>query len=286
MSTPITLSCEDGEVWWRYALDGEWGEWSNDTSPVIIYFPEECNHTLEVYCKNECNESEIDSENFKVEGGKFEIPLYKKWNLISVPFVLLDNSITEVFKDIIDEIHSVWAYDPDEEMCTGGSWCVWTPGDGPDDLETINPGWGYWVLVKNVTEEPIWLVIGGTLFSPATTPPEKGLIEGWNLIGYYGTDWQEYLEGYDSCGYYYEHGNYVYCSLNSLVDTQVGFPRWSSLMGYDNCGDHIANWVNLNVCNNTYAGKGYWIEMDINDIYAPATTCIWNENFICVEDEG
>jgi len=269
--TPITLSCENGaNVSWRYALDGEWGEWNNDTSPVIIYFPEECNHTLEVKCVGVCGESPTDSENFKVEGTIFEIPLYKKWNLISVPFVLLDKNVTEVFKDIKDMIEAVWAYD-------NLMWYVWTPGDGPDDLETINPGWGYWVIANNETN----LIIGGSLFSPATTPPSKNLVEGWNLIGYYGTDWQEYLDGYDSCGYYYDYGNYVYCSLSSLVDTQEGFPRWSSLMGFDNCGNDNTTWVSLNVCDNVYAGKGYWIEMDVDDIYAPATTCIWNENFIC-----
>lgn len=268
--TPITLSCENNTVWWRYALDGEWGEWQTNTSPVTIFFPEESNHTLEAYCVDVCGESPVDSENFKVEGTAFELNLYKKWNLISVPFVLLNNTPEEVFKNIKDNISSVWAYD-------NYTWYFWSTDGAPKNLDTIRPGWGYWVLANNNTK----LIIGGSLFSPITVPPSRNLVEGWNLIGYYGTDWQEYLDGYDNCGDYYEYGNYAYCALNSLIDTQQGFPRWSSLLTHVNCGDHNAYWIGLNICNKTYAGKGYWILMDVEDLYAPATTCIWNDNFIC-----
>jgi len=273
MTTPITITCEDAKVKWRYALDGEWKEWNIVDSPVTIYFPEESNHTLEIYCVNDCGDSLEDIENFKVEGTTFEIPLFKKWNLISVPFVLLNDNPGVVFGNIIDSIDSVWTYDPEHIIC-GQDWCVWTPNPSPDNLRIL-PGWGYWVLV-DTTEEPVWLIIGGSLFSPATTPPSRNLVEGWNLIGYYGTDWQEYLDGYDECGYYYEYGNYVECALNSLVDTQQGYPRWSLLMGYDNCGNHVTKWISLNICDKMYAGKGYWIEMDVNDIYAPASVCIFS----------
>ena len=265
MSTPITLSCENTQVKWRYALDGDWKEWHTDESPVTIYFPEESNHTLEVKCVNNCGESSTDSENFKVEGTKFTILLKKKWNLISVPFVLLNDDPDEVFKDIKDDIDSVWTYDGETD-----EWYIYTANGEPDTLNHIIPGWGYWVMAKDDT----MLVIGGSLFSPATTPPSKNLVKGWNLIGYYGTGWQEYLDGYDSCGDYYEFGNYAYCALNSLVDTQEGYPRWGSLLGYDNCGEHDTDWVTLDLCDNMYAGKGYWIEIDVEDGYAPATVCL------------
>ncbi len=283
--TPITLSCEVGDVKWRYALDGEWNEWNTNTSPVTIYFPEECNHTLEAYCINECGESERDIEYFKVEGTVFEIPLYKKWNLISVPFVLLDDDPEVVFNKA-EDIESVWTYDPLKDMCDSGqpeNWCVWSSNPAPDNLEEIVPGWGYWVLTNNDT----LLIIGGSLFSPATTPPSKELVGGWNLIGYYGTefygaDWEEeFLDSYDSCGFYHKYGNYVYCKLSSLIDTQEGYPRWSSLMGYDNCGNSTTYWVALDVCDNMHAGKGYWIEIDVEDLYVPATVCLWNKEFNC-----
>ena len=328
MATAITLSCEEGtEVKWRYALDGDWKWWHTDESPVTIYFPEESNHTLEVYCADECNEGPIDSENFKVEGTKFEIPLFKKWNLISVPFVLLDDNPEVVFDKIFfdgelventsDYIDSVWAYDPELVIC-GQPWCVWSPGEAPDDLRIL-PGWGYWILVTDKpeeecgfrpkcfwhihNEEPLWMVIGGSLFSPAVTPPSRELQEGWNLIGYYGTKWEEYDWGdFDfMCGDKYKfpdkwlYGDKVYCALNSLVDTQEGFPRWSSLWSYINCGNHNTDWLGLNACidpspfmaqDRMYAGRGYWLELDVADIYAPATNCIWNTDFECVWTGG
>ena len=276
--TSIVLTCEEGKVKWRYELDGDWNDWHVDDSPVTIYFPEESNHTLEAYCIDECSESIHDIEKFKVEGTAFEIPLYKKWNLISVPFALANESISEVFKNISDKIVSVWTYD-------NGNWYVWIPSLG-GTLTEIKPGWGYWVIAKEDTK----LLISGSLFSPITTPPSKELQNGWNLIGYYGTEWQTYeLEEDSSCGYINPvYGNYVYCSLNSLIDTQRGFPRWSSLWGYDNCGEDVAYWHQLESCtgehwsdNRMYAGKGYWIEMDVRDSYAPATNCIWDEDLHC-----
>jgi len=283
MLTPITLSCENNAtVVWRYALDGDWKEWHNSTSPVTILFPEESNHTLEAYCLGLCSQSEIDSENFKVDGTSFKIPLYKKWNLISVPFVLLDDNPEEVFSSIDDKIDSVWTYD-------SGTWLVWIPGLG-GTLDSVQPGWGYWVLAKNDTT----LIIGGALLSPAKTPPSHALDAGWNLIGYYGTDWQNYTDPEsDSCGYNYNFSSNVYCSLNSLIDTQEGFPKWSSLWGFDNCGNDVTHWNNIIACvgsewtnNKMYAGKGYWIEMGVPDGYAPATNCIWNDDFECMVHSG
>jgi len=275
--TPITLTCENSSVKWRYALDGDWKEWHFDDSPVTIYFPEESNHTLEAYCIDDCGNSTADVEKFKVEGTAFEIPLNKKWNLISVPFTLFNDNPEEVFKDAKDEIVSVWTYD-------NGQWYMWDPLSG-GTLTSIKPGWGYWVITNNDTK----LLIAGSLFSPIATPPSKSLQNGWNLIGYYGTDWQTYQIESDNCGYdAYKYGNYVYCSLNSLVDTQEGFPRWSSLWGYDNCGNDNATWHQLESCvgdfwsiNKMFAGKGYWIEMDVKDNYAPASNCMWNKEFKC-----
>jgi hypothetical protein len=52
----------------------------------------------------------------------------------------------------------------------------------------------------------------------------------------------------------------------------------------------MTNWLGLNACYNPseyvaqdriYAGRGYWVEMDVEDSYAPATNCIWNSDFVC-----
>jgi len=286
MLTPIILSCSDVQphpsgkekVCYRYYLDGTLKQdWVCEDSPKTLYFKEECLHKLEFYCEDGLgNKGTIDSEFFKVEGTALRIPLFKKWNLISVPFVLLDNDIGDVFKDIDENINSVWAYDSVNDL-----WLVYRPSDPVhSSLKTIEPGLGYWVLAKEDTE----LKIGGSLFSPAVTPPSKPLVKGWNLIGYYGTEWQSY-EDDPFCEYGGPYaGNYAFCALNSLVDTQEAGPKWSSLWGYINCGDDNTQWISLATCGNydkMYAGKGYWIEMDANDFYAPASTCIWNKELYC-----
>jgi len=250
-----------------------------------------------------------------------------------VPFTLLNNDPEVIFdkiffdgepvEDIGEYLDSVWTYDPEHLIC-GKDWCVWSPGDGPDNLKIV-PGWGYWVLVTEKpeeecggrmkcfwhkdNEEPLWMIIGGSLFSPAVTPPSRDLVKGWNLIGYYGTKWEEYDQGDfdfmcgDQYGGWWKHGipekylygDQVYCALNSLVDTQEGYPRWSALWSYVNCGNHNTDWLGLNACINPspfmaqdrmYAGRGYWLELDVPDIYAPATNCIWNSDFECVWTGG
>lgn len=291
MLTPITLDCVDAdphpvgneEVCYRYFLDGELAQdWVCVEAPTIVYFDEECFHKLEYYCRDELeNESEIDSELFKVEGTALRIPLYLKWNLISVPFVLINNDPAEVFKDIDENIESVWGYDSVTD-----EWFVYRPMyPAMSNLSSIMPGWGYWV---SSYDDEVVLVLGGSLMNPVQVPPSKELAQGWNLIGYYGIEWQGYENGVDElfCGengdeYY---GNSVFCSLNSLVDTQHGYPRWSALWGYVNCGIDSTYWIPLSLCgdyNKMYAGKGYWIEMDVEDLYAPATNCIWNAGLYC-----
>jgi len=69
-------------------MDGDWccGEEIDE-----FYFGEESQHDLKVKCIDALgNEGPVDEEKFKVEGCDFDIPLYKKWNLISVPFTLLN----------------------------------------------------------------------------------------------------------------------------------------------------------------------------------------------------
>jgi hypothetical protein len=210
---------------------------------VPIYFNEECEHALEFYCVDNVGKTtDVDREVFKVEGKPFEIPLDKKWNLISFPFNLLSNNVEEVFNDNLENIEGVWSYE-------NGEWLVYNPITG-GNLKEIHPGRGYWVK----TTEATTLLVGGELMSEGQMlPPSVELDKGWNLIGHYGIIPKQ-----------------AYCSLFSLVDTQEGFPRWSALWGYNTALDRFRP---LDSFDKTFPGKGYWIEMDVEDEYSPATTC-------------
>ena len=270
MGTPIYLSCQDQqphpsgikELCYKVTLDGnmvdseyygnqegsyltEDGFWCVPSSEATVAFYEESEHQLDFYCVDNVNKkSATDSEMFKVQGEDFTIHLEEKWNLISVPFSLLSNNIDEVFSDISDKIETVWSYDED-------GWHVYHPGNSNiSDLETIEPGYGYWVSANEETD----LLIGGSLLSPGpSSPPARPIQPGWNLIGHYGTVEKS-----------------SYCSLFSLVDTQEGHPRWSALFGYNAVTDHF-EW--LDAGDNTEPGKGYWLEMDVEDTYGPSTIC-------------
>ncbi len=248
-------------------------------------FHEECEHNLQYYCIDALgNKGPIDDEKFKVEGTSFKIPLYKKWNLISVPFVLFNNDPDTVFKDL-EGVDSVWTYDP-----ATGEWLSWFPDNETEDtLTEILPGWGYWAF--ETLEQEI-LVLGGSLFSAGpVTAASRDLYPGWNLIGYYGTGWQQFENMEDAevmCGEdwdfpeMYVYGDNIYCSLSSLIDTNLGFPRYSSLWSYFNCGDHVAGWIGHDLFgqfNRMYAGRGYWLELDQQDIYAPTSMCFWGGGF-------
>ncbi len=294
--TPITLDCEDPQphpvnqstVHWRWQLDNaEWSDWASDTGPVVIYFEESSFHGLEFYCEDALgNTGETDREYFKVGGTAFEIPLHWKWNLVSVPFVLDDDSPEAVFEGLEETVESVWTFDGQTNQ-----WYVFRPSSPEtSNLESITPGWGYWTWANEDTS----LLVGGALFGENILPPSRELVEGWNLVGYYGVDWQDYgdgLRGFEDpalCegdGPFY--GSQTYCSLNSLVNTNSGRPDWDSLFGYTNCGDHDPFWYGLNLCTSNhrdtqmYAGKGYWVLLNEDQIYAPATTCIGDEDWTC-----
>ena len=100
--------------------------------------------------------------------------------------------MNEVFDGMENSVKSVWSYDAET-----GDWYVYSPdgNDGNDNLDTMLPGWGYWILA----EEDDMLIIGGSLMIPAMVPPTKEIKAGWNLVGYYGAEGQD--------GYYGPAGN-------------------------------------------------------------------------------
>lgn len=157
---------------------------------------------------------------------------------------MLSTNIKEVFSSIQGNVEGVWGY----ESKTG--WQLYVPGIIENDLVELEQGKGYWVK----TTENTSLLVGGSMLSPPqAVPPNIELDEGWNLIGHYGLSSKP-----------------AYCSLFSLVDTQQGFPRWSSLWGY-NPGNQ--SFIGLTPFDFTNPGKGYWIKMEGEDSYSPSTVC-------------
>lgn len=109
----------------------------------------------------------LDDDKFN--NNLFSIKLKQGANLISIPISPASRSITDVLSSIEGSFASVWSYQ-------NGTWLMFNP-DNPkfSDLTTFEPGWGYWIHMKNTDT----LNVNGT---PA--PKIIHLEKGTNLVGY------------------------------------------------------------------------------------------------------
>lgn len=273
-----TLS-EDG-LWCTVETDGEGIE--------EFYFLELSEHRLQYYCEDNLgNVGETNEQLYKVHEGAFGIELTQKWNLVSVPYVLLDNSVDAVFGDL-ENVTTVWAYQ-------NGSWLYYDATTGQGTLETIEPGYGYWVQA-NETDE---FVIGGSLFQPAQAPPSVDVKAGWNLLGPYGLgelredmEWRfDGLVGAQDHNtlnetFFYsgpetsEYGRSAECALYGLADS-VYNSQAGSVYGYWE-DFQPTSWYNTADGNQfdqptqepvMFTGGGYWVNLQDDGSFAPTSWC-------------
>jgi hypothetical protein len=182
-----------------------------------------------------------------------KIPLYRKWNLISLPLVPLveDMPIEDVLASHpkASLIEAIYNYD-----CDTGGWDVW--GNGQTSLATLKDGDAYWVKVNyvlgSVTKAP-GLAIGGLWVwgTPKPVPPSSPsaypVCPGWNMVG---------LTGYDD-------GTYPW--LGTTTDllylwNWLPFSGYGAILLWD--GQNQI-WDNIALGGGTMAklqvGEGYWI---------------------------
>jgi len=181
-----------------------------------------------------CVEQAIQVEN------RYTVDLKQGWNLISSPLLPYDTAIESVLFHLIQHgtVGQVTAMEP-----LGGAsydWSSWFADGAPSDLTDIVDGKGYWIYMKapdQLTIVGTWSTIGGM------APPQYGVAEGWNLIGY--THWGEPTS--------------AACYSDKLVLDYLGLPLSPSVE---------ALW-RYNAANNTYIpvdwldtmtkGAGYWL---------------------------
>ena len=174
----------------------------------------------------------------------YSISIYTGWNLISIPTVPVDTSVEAVLGDAASAIDSVWTYD-----AASDTWYVAHPNnpEAPGNLTNMTAGYGYWVSAVDDA-----VISGyGNLFSEQQTPPQRTLVAGWNLIGYY-----------QKAGIYSFGVNYALSTLaDDYCDPKTKY--WTSLVGYNNEGK---NFVNVNWNDEMNPGAGYWIFMKSSSI--------------------
>jgi hypothetical protein len=127
--------------------------------------------------------------NFKVYQWKdaYEIPLYRKWNLISLPLVPFDTNITNILAalpaNLRVQITAIWNYDPAAAV----KWANWP---SPGLLTTMVDGKSYWVRTVYNSTNPMGQLIGnlwvwGTAKPvPPNSPSAYPVSAGWNMVGF------------------------------------------------------------------------------------------------------
>jgi len=175
---------------------------------------------------NETAEVDRPTETFTYGGNLIQaatIDLVAGWNLISLPLIPDDSTITTVLAGVT--VDSVWnytaPYSPD-------SWSSYFPG-APEDLVTMVDGKGYWVKMS----APAVLTFQGVeMTSGAVAPRTYDVVVGWNFIGFKSITAKEV-------------SNYLAAIKNS----------YTLIYAFD-----AANQAYVTVqSGNLEPGKGYWI---------------------------
>jgi hypothetical protein len=185
-----------------------------------------------------------------------KIDLFRKWNLISLPLVPLEdpNAIEDVLMAYSDPdmILAIYYYD----QCTD-TWSVW--GNGQSSLATLEDGKSYWVKVEYSHTDPLlapgtavpglW-VWGTPQPVPPNAPSAYPVCDGWNMVGLTGYDDGTFLTQIGEASYFW---NLTYGQLYAWDGANQA---WDSVLG----GSIAANQV----------GEGYWISVDgSGTIYPP-----------------
>jgi hypothetical protein len=136
------------------------------------------------------------TQTFACAGVSVNVSLNKGWNLMSLPIVADNSSITAVLADIMDDVTSVWYYDP-TIADPNQRWRSYVPGGPTPTLTKIEDGKAYWIDMKNpgtLTVEGVAIVLPGQL------PPAYSVREGWNMVGFksmVNMTADDYLDGTD-----------------------------------------------------------------------------------------
>jgi len=157
------------------------------------------------------------------KGQWYPIELQKDWNLISLPLVPANSSMTSVLSLLLKAgtLGSVWHYDAETK-----TWHSYAPG-APPDLTTMVDGEGYFI---NVTAYNVLIVQGTQQPLPPATPPVYHVVPGWNLIGYkeiVSENVSTYLSGVDYIRVYsFDASTQTYTVLQPNQNMVPGLGYW------------------------------------------------------------
>jgi len=160
----------------------------------------------------------------------FDIELYNGWNLVSLPVIPLNSSITALLEPIDGLYNSVFAYDAENQ-----NWKSFNT-EKPEFLNTLNEideKIGFWISMQ-LDASPVYLTVRGIASGETTF----NLKEGWNLISYPALTEQPIttaladIDGIYTSVFAFIDGEWKSYSpekpsfLNSLQTMQPGYGYW------------------------------------------------------------
>lgn len=120
------------------------------------------------------------TQTFACAGVSANVPLNKGWNLMSLPIIPNKSAIGTLLAGIINDVTSVWYYDP-TIADPNQRWRSYVPGGPTPTLTKIEDGKAYWIDMKN----PGTLIVEGVaIVLPGQLPPAYSVREGWNMVGF------------------------------------------------------------------------------------------------------
>jgi len=215
-----------------------------------------CSSTKPKYCFNgslidncqvcSCNpEEQCDPEGTcsLLPPPSISIDLYEGWNALSIPYGSQETEITTVLSSITGKYNAVFSYDGQSE-----NWLIYrenkTVFDSSNNLASLEPGKGYWIEMLGPATLEIVFEESGTY--------SKGLVSGWNFIGYPYTTSRE-----------------TGLALTSLSD------KYDIIYSYDNVNKDwtfyspYPSLIFNNTLNTMEPGKGYWIYLYEDSSWQP-----------------
>lgn len=125
-----------------------------------------------------------------------DINLNEGWNLVSLPVIVPDETLTTVLGGVMDNLDTVQYYVSDAV-----GWISYNPNSSNPALTTIEDGKGYWInmdVADTLTVTGVKSMAGS---GAPGSPLSYSVIQGWNLIGFKSTISMpsvDYLNGLNS----------------------------------------------------------------------------------------
>lgn len=204
----------------------------------------------------------------------YKIPLYRKWNLISLPLVpLADPPPADVFASyaLASDIISVWHYD--RTGCPAvGTWKCWSPQSptacpAPNDLANMEDGESYWVYIVYNSTHPAGMAADGVWVwgTPRPVPPNAPsayeVCKGWNMVGYTDTTW---FGGFPGPGMW--DANYLW----NWYDILTLWADYGAVYGWDPVFQTWWSYLpSFGWFPWLYLGEGYWISFEYDGMIYP-----------------